>query len=145
MMKSILMLNKELLMTGEGATEGSIVMTVGELNGTYGYTTKVKGSVNKIPLWSSIRAQELLFGLQYDYGDNTTSIAVLTKSRAPQRFAVTVTINDRSNLFMFDGSDNVASNRGDIYDLFSLEGTNVVVTFDPQPDGYLDPETFEPI
>lgn len=145
MMKPILMLNKELLMVGESAPEGSIVMTVGELNGTYGYAHKVKGSVNKIPLWNSIRAQEMLVGLQYDYGDNTTSIAVLTKSRAPQRFAVTVTINDRSNLFMFDGSDPVAYVRGDIYDLFSLEGTNVVVTFDPQPDGYLDTETLKPI
>lgn len=145
MMKPILMLNKELLMVGESAPEGSIVMTVGELNGTYGYALKVKGSVNKIPLWNSIRAQEMLVGLQYDYGDNTTSIAVLTKSRAPQRFAVTVTINDRSNLFMFDGSDPAAYVRGDIYDLFSLEGTNVVVTFDPQPDGYLDTETLKPI
>lgn len=46
---------------------------------------------------------------------------------------------------MFDGSDPAAYVRGDIYDLFSLEGTNVVVTFDPQPDGYLDTETLKPI
>ena len=132
-------------MVGESAPEGSIVMTVGELNGTYGYALKVKGSVNKIPLWNSISAQEMLVGLQYDYGDNTTSIGVLTKSRAPQRFAVTVTINGRSNLFMFDGGDALATVKGDIYNLFSLNGTNVVVTFDPPPDGYLDPETLEPI
>lgn len=77
-------------------------------------------------------------------------MGVLTKSlnsvvKAPQRFAVTVTINGRSNLFMFDGTDLVDAVKGDIYDLFSLNGTNVVVTFDPPPDGYLNPETFEPI
>lgn len=87
--------------------------------------------------------------VNYSYGNDTT-ICVLTKSvnslvKAPQRFAVTVTINDRSNLFMFDGTDNMDAVKGDIYDLFSLNGTNVVVTFDPPPDGYLDPETFEPI
>lgn len=145
------MLNKELLMVGEGAPEGSIVMTVGEYNNIYGYGTRMYGSVNKIPLWySSISNQELLFSLTYDYGDNTTSMGVLTKSlnsvvKAPQRFAVTVTINGRSNLFMFDGTDLVDAVKGDIYDLFSLNGTNVVVTFDPPPDGYLDPETLEPI
>ena len=109
------------------------------------------GSVNKIPLWySSISNQELLFGLTYFYEDNTTSMGVLTKSlnsvvKAPQRFAVTVTINGRSNLFMFDGTDLVDAVKGGIYDLFSLNGTNVVVTFDPPPDGYLNSETLEPI
>lgn len=150
------MLNKELLITKEDIPTGHILLTVGSafelFTDVYGYSRQQNaiagnyGRVNKVPYWHT-RGYDSLVELSYvpayeNVSGNLTSpktyiIMECTDSltRAPQRFMVTVFINEGSHTWMFDGSETSGWASGDPFNLSGSVGKTLSVTFDPPPTG----------
>ena len=146
------MLNKELLITKEDIPTGHILLTVGNafelFTDVYGYSRQQNaiagnyGRVNKVPYWRT-RGYDSLVELSYvpayeNVSGNLTSpktnvIMECTDSltRAPQRFMVTVFINEGSHTWMFDGSETNGWASGDPFNLSGSVGKTLSVTFDP--------------
>lgn len=132
------MLNKELLMVGPGQSQRKVVLTIGKVavysGHAYGY---MKGfmddtQLNVLPYWGTTdNALERLV----HFDSLNTSIFMLDKD--PE---VTAFVEGYSTSLQ---NGNVV--KGDPYDMRNSEGSTRYLTFDPPPDGYLDPKTHKPI
>ena len=133
------MFNKELLMGNTGGQQ-PVALTVGkERQGTslpriyeYGYTSGSFGALAPEPFWGNYA---YLYGLIYRDG-SYTSCRLTNRS-----IDVTIYVSGYHDFPIRSGE----SIYGDIFDFKDRVGQTVYLTFDPPPDGYLDPATGKPI
>lgn len=132
------MLNKELLMGNTGGQQ-PVALTVGERRRTipprvyeYGYSSKSFGALAPEPFWGNYM---YLHDLKYSDGTYTSC------SMTDRSITVTVYVSGYHDSPIRSGE----SIQGDIFELRGKVGQTVYLTFDPPPDGYLDPETLESI
>lgn len=132
------MLNKELLMAGSEQSQRKVVLTIGKADVFSGYAYGYKKNLmdgtqlNVLPYWGT--TDNVLERLVH-FDSPNTSIFMLDKDSE-----VTVFVEGYSTSLH---SDNVV--KGDPYDMRNSEGSTRYLTFDPPPDGYLDPKTHKPI
>lgn len=128
------MLNKELLMAGSEQSQRKVVLTISKaafFSGySYGYTRGLmdEPQLNVLPYWGTTdNALEALV----HFDSLNTSIFRLDKDTE-----VTVFVEGYSTSL-----HNGNPVKGDPYDMRNSEGSTRYLTFDPPPDGYLDPKT----
>lgn len=132
------MLNKELLMAGSEQSQRKVVLTISKAANFSGYAYGYKKNLmdgtqlNVLPYWGT--TDNVLERLVH-FDSSNTSIFRLDKDSE-----VTVFVEGYSTSLH---SDNVV--KGDPYDMRNSEGSTRYLTFDPPPDGYLDPKTHKPI
>lgn len=132
------MLNKELLMAGAEQSQRKVVLTIGKADTysgyTYGYMQDFMDDtqLNVLPYWGTT-ANVLECLVLFD-SLNTTVFMVNGDSE------VTIFVEGYSTSL-----HNGKAMTGDPYDLRNSEGSTRYLTFDPPPDGYLDPKTHKPI
>lgn len=128
------MLNKELLM---GAKQGQrkVQLTIGHNRkySRYGYYSGSIGSVDVLPYWINSR-----YVIKQLFADIRDTIFKLTND--DEGVEVTVYVEGYPTA-MSSGT----LKEGDIYSMRDNEGFIRYLTFDPPPDGYLDPDTLKPI
>lgn len=132
------MLNKELLMGNTGGQQ-PVALTVGKRQRTspprvneYGYESMSFGALAPEPFWGNY-----IYLHDLKYSDGT-----YTSCRATDRsITVTVYVSGYHDFPIRFGE----SIYGDIYDFKDRVDQTMYLTFDPPPDGYLDPETRKPI
>lgn len=133
------MFNKEMTLLSK--EDPIVVMTVGAKETsfkamTYGYKSdKDVGSLNKVPYWVSTDTH--LTGLYevYDgqFDDYKTWITVSKKLQKP--INLSATIRDKT---IWLGTDSEMNLRFEwLFNFSSIVGQQIVVTFDPPPDGYI--------
>lgn len=130
------MFNKELLM-GNTVGQQPVALTVGEFSRRgfyyYGYDSDYFGTLTPVPFWGNNVKLNVLAYFEDDY---------LTKCESTDRdYAFKVYISGYQNSPISAGE----SISGDPFNLSEKADQNVYLTFDPPPDGYLDPKTLEPI
>lgn len=131
------MLNKELLMAGDNAPHGHILMTVGQsiADKTVGWNTYgPMGSVDRVPSWNIYGYTCVLDSLEFvEPGPFTDcSLSSNFQDPFPSKFHLTISVDGISRDFEFSS----ASSSDDIFmfDAFNLEskvGQTLAVTFDP--------------
>lgn len=132
------MLNKELLMAGSEQSQRKVVLTISKgaisFGYAYGYMRDFMDDtqLNVLPYWGT--TDNVLERLVH-FGSLNTSIFMLDKD--PE---VTVFVEGYSTS-LHNGNAVV----GDPYEMHNSEGSTRYLTFDPPPDGYLDPKTHKPI
>ena len=151
------MLNKEqLLMAGITMKEPHIILTVGHNGGirayTYGYTriysvsSNNVGSVSKIPYWGDVSKNISLTAL---YGSRIKSNkSVSTWINWGSKFTfnrLVATRLDTGKSVEFVTNSAYVEVTGVALFTESDVSREIPLTFDPPPDGYLDPKTLEPI
>lgn len=132
------MLNKELLMAGSEQSHRKVVLTIGKAalysGHAYGY---MKDSIadtqlNVLPYWGT--TDNVLGRLMYFDSLNATTF-MLNKDSEVTVFVEGYSTSLHAGQVM----------KGDLYDMRDSEGSTRYLTFDPPPDGYLDPKTHKPI
>ena len=149
------MLNKELLMVGEGESfKHHILLTVGEDawydEGTFGWSHTVMGTVDKIPVFSNYRLNELYYRQDTMQLEMYLERVLFRGVRVPDKWNCTIKVVTPYTSVLFD---TVESNfdilgvpvDGDPLNFKGNVGNTIPIYFDPTPDGYLDPKTLEPI
>lgn len=132
------MLNKELLMAGSEQSQRKVVLTISKgaiFSGhAYGYMKDLMADtqLNVLPYWGT--TDNVLERLVH-FDSLNTSVFMLDKD--PE---VTVFVEGYSTSLL---NGNVV--KGDPYEMRNSEGSTRYLTFDPPPDGYLDPKTHKPI
>lgn len=132
------MLNKELLMAGSEQSQRKVVLTIGKAaiyhGYAYGYMKDLMDDtqLNVLPYWGT--TDNVLERLVH-FDSLNTSIFMLDKDSQ-----VTVFVEDYSTSL-----HNGEVMTGALYDMRNSEGSTRYLTFDPPPDGYLDPKTHKPI
>jgi hypothetical protein len=132
------MLNKELLMAGSEQSQRKVMLTIGKAavysGYAYGYMKDLMDDtqLNVLPYWGT--TDNVLECLVH-FDSLNTSIFMLDKD--PE---VTVFVEGYSTSLH---TGNAV--KGDPYDMRNSEGSTRYLTFDPPPDGYLDPKTHKPI
>ncbi len=131
------MLNKELLMAGDNAPHGHILMTVGQsiADKTVGWNTYgPMGSVDRVPSWNIYGYTCVLDTLEFVKAWPFTSCYLSSNFQDlfPSEFHLTISVDGISRDFNFRS----ASNSDSIYmfDAFNLEskvGQTLAVIFDP--------------
>ena len=139
------MLNKELLMAGDNAPQGHILMTVGQsIDYTRtGYETYDRiGSVDRVPSWKINGYTVVLDTLEHIKNESYTTCFLSSnfQDSFPSKFHLTISIDGISGDFEFSSAsypnDNIMF---DIFNLQSKDRQTLAVTFDPPPDGYAPP------
>lgn len=132
------MLNKELLMAGSKQSQRKVVLTIRKITTFYGYAYgymkafKDDTQLNVLPYWGT--TDSVLERLVH-FDSLNTSIFRLDKD--PE---VTVFVEGYSTSIH---TSTVVG--GDPYGMSNSGGSTRYLTFDPPPDGYLDPKTHKPI
>lgn len=131
------MFNKELLMGNTGGQQ-PVALTVAidrvsSGNLYYGYGLEYFGRLEPRPFWGNYA---YLSELKYDNKNNRTTCSMTDRS-----VDVTVYVSGYQDSPIRSGE----SISGDIFGLEEKYGQTVYLTFDPPPDGYLDPKTLKPI
>lgn len=132
------MLNKELLMAGSEQSQRKVVLTIGKVavfsGYAYGYMKDFMDDtqLNVLPYWGT--TDNVLERLVH-FSSLKTSTFMLDKD--PE---VTVFVEGYSTSL-----HNGEVVNGDPYEMRNSEGSTRYLTFDPPPDGYLDPKTHKPI
>lgn len=131
------MLNKELLMDNTGG-EQPVELIVGSyhVSGPYsywGYDYGYYGRLVPVPFWGDYT---YLSALWYDNQNNRTTCGMTDRS-----VDLTVYVSGYQDSPISSGE----SISGDLFGFAGKVGQTVYLTFDPPPDGYLDPETRKPI
>lgn len=133
------MFNKELLMGNTGVQQ-PVALTVGrERQGTsipsiyeYGYYNMYFGALAPEPFWGNYAyLQDLI------YRDGSYTSCRMTD----RSIDVTIYVSGYPDSQIRSGENMY----GDIFGLKEKYGQTVYLTFDPPPDGYLDPKTLKPI
>ena len=133
------MFNKELLMGNTGVQQ-SVALTVGrEHQDTsvpriykYGYYSGYFGALAPEPFWGNYA-----YLLELIYKDGSYTSCRMTD----RSIDVTIYVSGYPDSPIRSGE----SIYGDIFGLKEKYGQTVYLTFDPPPDGYLDPKTLKPI
>lgn len=142
------MLNKDLILCTQSSESAHIALTVDKSGTYFGYSKQRYGSVNRLPYWNSLfsKSRFTLNGLFFDKSAPATLISGKTTVNYPsnEQKSLTVTIGDVSETFTLKTSPNTDNVNGIIYrkDIFSLKdsvGKDLLVSFDPPPDGYITP------
>lgn len=133
------MLNKELLMAGSEQNQRKVVLTIGKVavfsGHAYGYMKDFMNDtqLNVLPYWGATdNALERLV----HFDSLNTSTFMLDKDP------------DATVVFVEGYSTSIRNGdvvEGDPYSMRNSEGSTRYLTFDPPPDGYLDPKTHKPI
>lgn len=134
MMKSILMLNKELLMGSEKG-QRKVRLTIEKIDiisNIYGYLKDYSNSLDVLPYWGT--TDNVIERLAYYEDYNQCSFLLVNESE------VTAFADGYSTVLH---SGKVVT--GDPYAMRNSEGSTRYLTFDPPPTGYLDPKTLKPI
>lgn len=128
------MLNKELLM-GNAKEQRKVELNIGFSGNEYawGYSKFGVGSLDVLPYWGTrdIRVYSFVFG-----GPMSATVFYLTDD------SVKVTA------YVEGYKKSIASgyiSKDDLYNMEGSLGEDRYLTFDPPPDGYLDPYTLKPI
>lgn len=128
------MLNKRLLMASAKEKEQrKVKLTIGRYESfgmgvVFGYSKDFYGSLDVVPYWGT--TNNVMGVLRYSYALDITSLG------APS--GVTAFVEGYTQ-----GISNSAN--GDIYAMNNATNSIRYLTFDPPPDGYLNPETLKPI
>ena len=130
------MCNKELLMVNTGGQQ-PVALTVGKFSRRefyyYGYDSAYFGTLTPVPFWGNNVKLAVLAYFEDDYH---------TKCVPTDRgYAFKVYISGYQNSPISTGE----SISGDPFNLSEKADQTVYLTFDPPPDGYLDPKTLKPI
>lgn len=141
------MLNKELLMAGDNAPQGHILMTVGQsiADKTVGWNTYgPMGSVDRVPSWNIYGYTCALDSLEFVESWPFTACYLSSnfQDTFPSGFHLTISVDGISRYFEFSSasySDNTYT--FDAFNLQSKVGQTLAVIFDPPPDGYAPPRT----
>ena len=142
------MLNKEkLLMAGDNAPQGHILMTVGQstANKTVGWNTyDPMGSVDRVPSWNIYGYTCALDSLESRNAGSYTACYLSSNFQDlfPSEFHLTISVDGISRVFNFRSAAN--SDSIYMFDAFNLQskvGQTLAVIFDPPPDGYAPPRT----
>ena len=131
------MLNKELLMVNTGERQ-SVALTVARYNVSsshlyYGYGLGYFGGLAPRPFWGNY---VYLNELMYDNQNNRTKCSMTDRS-----VDVTFYVSGYQDSPIRSGE----TISGDLFRFTVKAGQTVYLTFDPPPDGYLDPKTLKPI
>lgn len=132
------MLNKELLMAGSEQSQRKVVLTIGKAavysGHAYGYMKDLMDDtqLNVLPYWGT--TDNVLERLMYFDSLNASTFML---GKDPE---VTVFVEGYSTSLH---TGKVV--KGDPYNMRNSEGSTRYLTFDPPPDGYLDPKTHKPI
>ena len=132
------MLNKEQLLMGNTVGQQPVALTVGDrrVSGIYfyyGYDNGYFGRLVPVPFWGNYA---YLSALWYNNQNNRTACSMTDRS-----VDVTVYVSGYQDSPISSGE----SISGDLFRFAEKVGQTVYLTFDPPPDGYLDPVTKEPI
>lgn len=149
------MLNKELLMTGEGDSfKHHILLTVGEDTSQelVGWEYYSMGTVDKIPVFSDATYRLDRLAYRRDTGELVMYLerVLFRSARAPAIGDSTIKVVTPYNSVLFDTVQDgldiyVVPVDGDPLNFRGNVGNTIPIYFDPQPDGYLDTETLKPI
>lgn len=126
------MLNKELLMVGPEQGQRKVKLTIGwdTHSSEYGYVLGDAGSLDLLPYWGAMKAEIQSFSsyarTRFYLTDRSVAVTAYVEGY-PHAITAGSTIRD------------------DIYDMAGHSGDVRYLTFDPPPDGYLDPATGKPI
>lgn len=140
------MLNKELLMIGASKAQKEVRLTVGYSKGLEAYGMRYAaylprfdvGEINVLPYWNT----SLLASILEDELTGTLSVRLTTPI---PNFSLCIKSNRGSNQLTWpSGNGQTAQDKSNL-DLRQDVNTEIILTFDPPPDGYLDPSTLEPI
>lgn len=131
------MFNKELLMGNTGGQQ-PVALTVASYSVSsshiyYGYGSGHFGRLEPEPFWGNYA---YLNELKYDTKTHSTACSMTDRS-----VDVTVYISGYQDSPISSGK----SISGDPFGFMVKVGQTVYLTFDPPPDGYLDPKTLKPI
>lgn len=132
------MLNKELLMAGSEQSQRKVVLTIGKFDiffgHAYGYMKDFVDDtlLSVVPYWGT--TANALERLAYF---DTPKKSMFMLNEGPE---VTVFVEGYSTSL-----PNGGAVEGDPYEMCNSEGSTRYLTFDPPPDGYLDPKTHNPI
>lgn len=131
------MFNKELLMGNNGGKQ-PVALTVGRghigtTHTSYGYVNGRIGLLEPRPFWGNYT---YLNELRYDGGSNYTMCSMTDRS-----VDVMVYVSGYQGSPISSGGSIL----GDPFSFRVKNGQTVYLTFDPPPDGYLDPKTHKPI
>lgn len=141
------MRNKELLMAGDNAPQGHILMTVGQstANKTVGWNTyDPMGSVDRVPSWNIYGYTCALDSLECRNAGSYTDCYLSSNFQDifPSRFHLTISVDGISRDFEFSSAGSPDNTYMlDAFNLQSKVGQTLVVIFDPPPDGYAPPRT----
>ena len=132
------MLNKEQLLMGNTGGQQPVALTVASYRVSsshlyYGYGLGYFGWLEPRPFWGNYA---YLNELRYDNQNNRTKCAMTDRS-----VDVTVYVSGYHDSPIRSGESIL----GDVFSLQKKVGQTVYLTFDPPPDGYLDPKTLKPI
>lgn len=140
------MLNKELLMVSASKAQKEVRLTVeySEVVEAYGmrYTGYSPifdvGGMNVLPYWNTSFLASVL-------EDELTRTLYVSLSAPIPNFSLRIKNSRGSNQLTWPSGDSITA-----YDRSNLAlrhdvNTEIILTFDPLPDGYLDPNTLEPI
>lgn len=130
------MLNKKLLITTKGQTEGSIKLTVSKHTYSLGYSKGVHGSVSKVPYWHVNEKPGEMIALFCQ--DTITFLMLSDYKPADDPLEITVTVVEkgltvtleRDEFFGYTIVGTEIFNSSDI-------GKTFTIVFDPEPTGYV--------
>lgn len=140
------MLNKELLMVGASKAQKEVRLTVGyseveEANGMRytGYSPIFDfGGMNVLPYWNT----SVLVSI---FEDELTRTLFVSLSAPIPNFSLRIKNSRGSNQLTWPSGDNQTARGRSNLALRDVVFTEIILTFDPPPDGYLDPNTLGPI
>ena len=140
------MLNKELLMAGASKAQQEVRLTVGysEVVEAFGmrytgYQPRFDvGGINVLPYWNTSFLASIL-------EDEQTRTLYVSLSAPIPNFSLCVKISRDSKQLTWSSDDSVTAMGKSTLALRDDVNTEIILTFDPPPDGYLDPNTLDPI
>lgn len=132
------MLNKELLMAGSEQSQRKVVLTIGKgtafFGYAYGYLRDIMDDtqLNVLPYW----------------GTTDNALESFVRFETPNKSIFRLDKDTEVTAFVdgyYTSLHNGVPVEGDPYEMRNSEGSTRYLTFDPPPDGYLDPKTHKPI
>lgn len=133
------MLNKELLMAGGEQSQRKVALTVGSaafsFGAVYGYMKGLMLDVqlSVLPYWGT--TDNVIQYIMYFNISNSSAFLLMKTDTKVTAFVEGYSTSLPSGVAV----------KGDLYAMYNDEGSTRYLTFDPPPDGYLDPETQKPI
>ena len=140
------MLNKELMLL-ESARKPLLTISIGQVYGELvGYNKGQYGSIDIEPYWDFNGRRYRLVTVSYSLKTKFTEAVLFSGDFSTTSFN-TLTISTKDAEVVFEREDNSINYRvnGDVFDVAKNVGSTFQITDISPPDGYLDPNTLEPI
>ena len=140
------MLNKELLMVGASKAQKEVRLTVGYSVVVEAYGMRYTGyspifdvgGINVLPYWNTSFLTSVL-------EDELTRTLYVSLSAPIPNFSLRINSSRGSNQLTWPSGDSQTAQDKSNLALRHDVNTEIILTFVPPPDGYLDPNTLEPI